>query len=141
MTLTNEPRFLSKIASFTKIALDEIAELEQELSIIRKKEASAKYTTLEKNAKYASTLEKAAEALYDTDFLTDDVERVKFLKLAKENPTYLAETLIKVCHAADVSLLGTPARASIKMSSQFADDDPVAAKAFGYRSSSLIFDE
>lgn len=135
--------FLQKVAQFAKISVstvdkldDKISNLEDSLLSYRKKEAQDNY----KQVKLESAIEKAAKALYESDFLTDDAERRKFLKRAKEEPSYLVDVLIKVCNAADVALIGSPARVASKPKQ--AEYDPVAARAFGYSSSanSLIDD-
>jgi hypothetical protein len=131
--------FLQKVAQFTNIALNEIEALEDRVIQLRKKEAAEKHTAIEKQAKLEFALEKAARALYESDFLTDDFEKRKFLKLAKEDPSYLADVLERVCKAADVSLIGIPARVAAK--NKNAEYDPVAAKAFGWGRDQTTFEE
>lgn len=138
--MITETKFLEKIAEFTNIALGEIQDLELELHEARKKVAAEQFMLSDKKAKFSVALEKAANALYDTDFLTDDVEKKRFFKMAKEDPSYLANMLEKVCKAADVSLIGIPARVASK-TNKSAEYDPVAARAFGYGSSSSLLDD
>ncbi len=135
--------FLSKVASFTRVALDEISEKQaqvndlegQVLSFIRK-DAILKRAELTKQAQLVLLLKEAADALYESDHITDESERKEFLKKA-EDPTFLAKTLIKICKAADVSLIGSPARVAV---TKTADYDPVAERAFGSRRRSIIDD-
>jgi hypothetical protein len=134
--------FLQKVAQFAKISVsalerldDKVEDLETELLGYRKKEAQEDL----KKVKLEGSLEKAARALYDADFLTDETERRKFLKRAKEEPSYLVDVLIKVCNAADVALIGSPARVASKPKQ--AEYDPVAARAFGWSTSDGILDE
>ncbi|NBQ68977.1 MAG: hypothetical protein EBU46_09160, partial [Nitrosomonadaceae bacterium] len=63
-----------------------------------------------------------------------------FLKKAKEDVSYLARTLEKVCNAADIALIGKPARVANKQQKE-AEYDPVMAKAFGYSANASIIDE
>lgn len=122
-------QFLSKIAEFTKTAIDEIEELEVQLSQLRK-QAAAKAAAQQV---FERSLEKAADALYQSDFITDIMERREFLKRAKEDPAYLTRMIVKLCDAADVASIGSPARVT---SLKQAEYDPVMARAFGYGSSS-----
>jgi hypothetical protein len=126
--------FLQKVAEFTKIALNEI-ESKDRLIYGFKKEAAA---DLIKEARYEDSLEKAADALYNLDFITDKYERREFLKKAKQDPSYLASMLIKVCDASDVASIGSPAR--VTKIKQAEDYDPVMEKAFGrnYRRVSIL---
>ena len=144
MDLVSQPRFLSKIASFTKIALDEISVLEGEVNTLRKAASMRDYEDMEKQAVLKVALDSAAEALYNSDFITDDIERRKFMKMAQEDPAYLANMITKVCRAADVSFIGKPAHAvsNINKYAKYSSEDPVAARAFGLGSNSaLSFDE
>src|SRR4051812_40311670 len=133
--------FLQKVAQFAKISVsaiekldDKVDNLESQLLGYRKKEAQEDL----KKVRLEGTLEKAAKALYEADFLTDDTERKKFLKRAKEEPSYLVDVLIKVCNAADVALIGSPARVASKPKT--AEYDPVAARAFGWDTSNSLLD-
>ena len=136
-------KFLQKVSEFIKVAVnesemltDKTAELEARLLEYRKKEAAQQITS----DRLDVALKKAADALYDADFITDDIERRNFLKKAKEDPSYLARTLEKVCNAADLALIGKPARVANKQQKE-AEYDPVMAKAFGYSSNAAIIDE
>lgn len=134
--------FLQKFANFAKVSVstldrleDKIASLEDSLLGYRKKEAQEDL----KRIRLEATLEKAAKALYDADFITDASEKRKFLKLAKEDPAYLANIIEKICNAADVALIGSPARVASKPKK--AEYDPVAARAFGWDNSNSLLDE
>lgn len=117
--------FLQKVAEFTKIALNEIEQKEKSLYHFQKVAAAESI----KEARYEDALEKAANVLYDHDYITDKYERREFLKRAKEDPSYLASMLIKICDAADVASIGSPARGTrIKQAEEY---DPVMEKAFG----------
>lgn len=126
--------FLQKVSQFIKIAINKIDTLEDALLDYRKKEAAEKIA----EDRYDDSIKKAADALYESDFITDEYERRQFIKRAKEDPAHLARTLEKVCNAADVALVGTPARvASRKKEAEY---DPVMARAFGmnYSGNSII---
>lgn len=136
-------KFLQKVADFVKIAVneaghlsDKTAELEAEVLQYRKKEAAEAIA----RDRLDVALKKAADALYDADFITDDIERRNFLKKAREDVSYLARTLEKVCNAADVALIGKPARVANKQQKE-AEYDPVMAKAFGFSANASIIDE
>jgi len=130
--------FLLKVAEFTKLAVEELHDLEDRVSLLTKKEAQLKRAEANRVSKLEKVVKEAANALYDSDFITDDQERREFLKLAKEDPSYLAETLIKVCRAADVSLLGSPSKVTVKRSMD--ERDPVMVRAFGFNGFNTIFD-
>lgn len=133
MPLTNDDfnLFLRKVAQFVKIATDEL-DTKQERLLELRKEAAAEACRWDN---YHSTLSKAANALYDADFITDEIERKRFLKRATEDPSYLSSVIVKVCNAADVALIGSPARVAMSKK-QGEEFDPVKAKAFGYDYSS-----
>lgn len=130
-----EKEFLSKIAEFTTLAISEIGTLR------KSSEEKIHSLELEKQAHedwkdtYEISLIKAAKSLYESDFITDESERKNFIKKAKEDPTYLAKVIEKVCNAADVSLIGKPARVAAR--SKEAEYDPVMARAFGLNSSTV----
>lgn len=137
--------FFNKLGSYIKIASHKVSQLDEKVSnledtilIYRKKQASDEL----KQIQAESSLQKAALALYNADHITDESEKRKFLKLAKENPAYLADILVKVCNASDVATLGKTARASSKSRSPNGEYDPVHAKAFGYsQGQSSILDD
>ena len=118
---------LTKVAQFIKLANSHIYDLEYQRVEQKKKIASE----LAKYDNYRQSLRKAAQALYDSDFITDELERRKFLKRAEADPAYLSSVLEKVCKAADVALIGSPARVAtvVKKGEEY---DPVRARAFGY---------
>ena len=117
--------FLQKIAEFTNIALEKVAELEAKLQVQLKKEAAE----IESKEQYHLSLRKAAKALYDADFLIDSDEQKRFLSKASEDISYVPKMLEKVCKASEVSLIGNPAR--VAQSKVAAVNDPVYSKAFG----------
>ncbi len=126
--------FLQKMAEFANVAINEIEHLEDAVLEYRKKEAAEDI----RDGRYNLVLEKAAKSLYDTDFITDEFEKRKFLKQAKEDPSYLAKVLIKVCEAADVALIGKPARVARSKTADI--DDPVMKKAFGLSNPNFLED-
>ena len=130
-----DKNLLTKIAGFTKLAINEIDSLKKEIShfeqVARQEEA------LKEN--YASSVKLAAEALYSSYFITDEYEKKIFIKRAKEDPTYLAKVIEKVCNAADVSLIGKPARVARQINKDAAYD-PVMAKAFGVGATASLVD-
>jgi hypothetical protein len=130
--------FLQKVGEFTNIALDEIGDLKTQVRQQRVKEAAIQQNAEKRAQALEKALMKAAQALYESDFITDDTERKEFLKSAKENPVFIANMLEKVCKAADVSLIGIPARVAIRKKT--AEFDPVMARAFGLdNTSSHVF--
>ena len=118
--------FLRKVAQFIKVATNELDQRREQL-VEMKKTAAAENT---RHERYQYSLEKAAMALYDADFITDDMERKRFLRKAAEDPSYLSSVIVKVCNAADVALIGSPARVAVKQK-QGEEIDPVKARAFG----------
>ncbi len=128
--------FLQKVAEFTKLAIDEIGDLKQEIINFRKQAAANDI----REARLTVALEKAADALYKSDFITDSYERREFLKRAREDSSYLARTIEKLCDAADVAPIGHAAR--VTKPKQADEYDPVMARAFGTgRSGSYLLDE
>lgn len=118
--------FLRKVAQFIKVATNELETRKDQL-VEMKKTAAAEALRQEH---YEYSLSKAAQALYDADFITDEVERKRFLRKAAEDPSYLSSVIVKVCNAADVALIGSPARVAVKQK-QGEEFDPVKARAFG----------
>jgi len=128
-TIEIERIFLQKFAEFTSLVVAEVNNLRAQVQGYMQKEASADSD----KDQYKQAVSKVATALYDSDleFVTGDFDHRKFIKKAGEDPTYLARTFEKVCKAADVSLIGKPARvAAIKKQGAF---DPVYARAFGLK--------
>jgi hypothetical protein len=115
---------LHKIESFVKVALDEIADLKEQLQQQSLKTAAQEV----QNKEFDTALKKAAEAMYSSDFINDEEEKITFMKKAKEDPKYLAKIVERVCQAADVSYMGKSA--TVKASNH--TDDPVLRRAFGY---------
>ena len=122
-------KFLQTAAQFIKLAIDVNDDLQDQL-LSQKKAAAVDELNKEK---YRVALTKAADALYDTDFLTDETEKRTFLRKAAEDPIYVVRTLEKVCEAADVAQIGRPARVAARPKE--AEEDPVMIAAFGGGSS------
>ena len=120
------------MAQFVKLAIDETEKLEDSVLELRKKEAAEELN----KERYEYALRKAAEALYNTDFLTDEHEKRAFLRKAAEDPVYVVKFLEKVCEAADVAPIGKPARVAAKPKE--AEYDPVMARAFGWKTDAII---
>ena len=127
-------QFLQQVASFVKIAVD-LNEHQQDELLSMKKQAAVDELN---HQKYRAALSKAADALYDTDFLTDELEKRTFLKKAAEDPIYVVRFLEKVCEAADVAQIGRPARVAARHKE--AEYDPVMARAFGYAHRDIVDD-
>lgn len=126
-TIEIEKIFLQKFAEFTSLVVSELNSLRSQVQSHLQKEASVE----SQQTKYKQAVNKVASALYNSDleFITGDFDHRKFIKLASEDPSYLARTFEKVCNAADVSLIGKPARvAAIKKQAAY---DPVYNRAFG----------
>lgn len=126
--------FLNKVASFVKVAVVEIENLQDAAQEANRKEAEfhrKEAAEIVKKETYRQSLKLAAKALYEADFITDDNERKKFLKKAEDDPSYLSKVIEKVCNAADVSLIGLPARVAARTEKQGEYYDPVRIKAFG----------
>lgn len=118
--------FLKKVAQFIKVATNELEQRHEQIVEMRKTAAAESL----RKENYRVSLEKAAHALYDADFITDEMERKRFLRKAAEDPSYLSSVIVKVCHATDVALIGSPARVAVKQK-QGEEFDPVKARAFG----------
>ena len=127
--------FLTKVAEYVRLSIDSNLLLQEKL-YQQQKEAAVKDLNKEK---YLFAIQKAADALYDTDFLTDEHEKRMFLRKAAEDPVYVVRTLEKVCEAADVAQIGKPARVAARPKE--AEYDPVMAAAFGYDSAKGIIDD
>lgn len=126
-TIEIEKIFLQKFAEFTSLVVAELNHLRSQVANNLQKEAGIANGKVQ----YKAAVSKVAAALYNSDleFVTGDFDHRKFIKLASEDPTYLARTFEKVCNAADVSLIGKPARvAAMKKQASY---DPVYASAFG----------
>ena len=128
-------QFLNQVASFIKVAIN-LNEYQQDELFMMKKQAAIDEINKEK---FRAALHKTANALYNSDFLTDEHEKRSFLKQAAEDPVYVVKFLEKVCEAADVAQIGKPARAAARPKE--AEYDPVIARAFGYASGRDIIDD
>lgn len=125
---------LHKVEQFVKVALAEISELKSQLNeeqAKKTKEAALQDKELEQ------ALKKAAQAMYNSDFINDEEEKALFVKKAQEDVKYLARVVERVCAAADVSYMGKVA--SVKTAPQ--TDDPVMRRAFGYSSYDNLLDD
>ena len=125
---------LYKIEEFVKVALEEISDLNKQVNVYKTKEAAE---ALKQNKELEGALKKAAEAMYNSDFINDEDEKAIFVKKAKEDSIYLAKIVERVCNAADVAYMGKTA--SVKSSTQ--SEDPVIRRAFGYDANYNLLDE
>ena len=114
-----------KIEDFIKTALAEIDQLKQQVEVYQTKQASAQSND---TRELDSALKKAAEAMYNSDFILDEDEKRTFVKKAKADAKYLAKELERVCNASDVAYMGKVA--SVKSGNS--EVDPVMRRAFGY---------
>ena len=124
---------LNKIEEFVKVALSEISELQNKLSSLQVKQAA---DLAQQDRELDGALKKAAEAMYNSDFINDEDEKAVFVKKAKEDSKYLAQVVERVCNAADVAYMGKVA--TVKSSIQ--SDDPVMRRAFGNGGSYSLLD-
>ena len=125
---------LHKIETFVKVALSEISELQQKVTELQTKQASQSANL---DSALDNALKKAAEAMYNSDFINDEDEKKAFVKKAKEDSLYLAKVVERVCNAADVAYMGKSA--SIKASTP--SEDPVMRRAFGYGDSYMLLED
>lgn len=126
-----EKILLQKFAEFTKLVMSELKDLKLQLSEQMKKEASQN----DQQQAYHESVVKIADSLEASDFdFIISGDRKKFIKKAASNPQVLAAAFEKVCEAADVSLIGRPAR--VAANKKIANTDPVYARAFGFSNSS-----
>jgi hypothetical protein len=116
---------LHKIENFVKVALSEISDLQEQVTKLQTKKAEEQAY---QNKSLDEALKKAAEAMYSSDFINDEDEKVAFIKKAKEDSLYLAKVVERVCNAADVAYMGKAATVKSSNSSE----DPVMRRAFGY---------
>jgi hypothetical protein len=115
----------AKVKEFVKVAVSQVEELQDKVAELEDKVDD--FT--EKTAGLSTALTKAAKALCDSDFITEDRGEI-FVKRALENPAYLAKVIEKLCEASDVMTIGRPSTISNKEGEAF---DPVKARAFGIR--------
>ena len=134
MSLNNQ--FLGQVAEFVKIAIDLNEHQQDELLSLKKQ---AMITELNRD-RFRMALQKTADALYSSDFLTDESEKRTFINKSAEDPIYVAKFLEKVCQAQDVATIGRPARVTSRYSKQ-AEVDPVWEKAFGGGAGRDIIDD
>jgi hypothetical protein len=125
----------NKMAEFVKVATSEITDLREQLSEYRKKEAAE---IAARDEEFEAALKKAADALYNSDFITDEDEKRAFVKRAKEDSKYLARTVERVCNAADVAYMGKVA--TVKTDNNI-ENDPVMKRAFGFDSNYSLLDD
>jgi hypothetical protein len=125
---------LDKVATFVNVALAEIDQLSKKLAAYEDKKAEE---SKKEDAALESALKKAAEAMYNSDFINDEDEKSLFVKKAKEDALYLAKVVERVCNAADVAYMGKAA--SVKSSNH--TDDPVMRRAFGYDNNYSLLDD
>ena len=119
---------LEKIAEFSDLAISEISSLQHKISKLEK----AAQAQEEQKELFEDFVKKAADALYESDFLTDRHERKDFIKKASEDPSCLARTIEKLCAYKDVTGLG---KTSSVRSCKPEEADPIMIRAFGYSGS------
>lgn len=124
---------LHKIETFVKVALSEITDLRNQIDARNLKLAEVQKESRE----LGSALKKAAEAMYNADFINDEEEKSTFIKKSQEDPVYLAKVVERVCKASDVAYMGKVA--SVKSSTH--SEDPVIRRAFGYSNSYSLLDD
>jgi hypothetical protein len=115
----------AKVKEFVKVAVSQVETLEDKVAELE--DQVEEYT--EKQAGLSTALEKAAKALCESDFITEDRGQT-FVKRAMENPAYLAKVIEKLCEASDVMTIGRPSTISNKNAEAL---DPVKVRAFGLR--------
>jgi hypothetical protein len=120
------PKTANLVEDFVKVALEEIDNLKTSLTQLKYKEAEL---AEKEERELHEALKLAAQALYDSDFISDEYDKKKFVKKAKEDVKYLSTVIQKICQASDVSTFGEVA--SVKTAGDNSDD-PVMRKAFGY---------
>ena len=121
---------LQKVESFVKTAMDEISHLQAEVALLRGQKQAQDH-------EYVESLEKTAQALYNSDFFSTKTEIEEFVKAAQADPQHVLTVLARVCAASDATGLGKVSSVLSGVSHDFADD-PVARAAFGYKGSALI---
>jgi len=132
-----EKAHLEKIAEFVKLSVDEVHALEAKVASLEDKNASLTNELEERSDRFNGALKKAANALYDSDFICDTYEKKQFIKKSNEDPAYLAKVVEKICKAADVVNVGRVSR----VKTAGATDDPVMQRAFGYDNNYNLLDE
>ena len=122
---------LQKVAEFNNLALEKISSLQLQVESLKKE-------ALDKEAQEKDRLDDAvktaADALYDSDFITDRFAYRDFVKKASQSPEYLAKTITKVCSFKDVLGYGTPSNVTINVKEAF-EKDPIYSRCFGDSSS------
>lgn len=121
---------LEKTAQFHKLAFEEINTLRSKIASYEKEEEAREYA----EDKLKVAVKKAADALYESDFITDSHSYRDFVKKASIDPANLAKAIEKVCSYKDVSGIGTVSSVTIKTAEE--DNDPIMVRAFGRNSSS-----
>ena len=128
------PDFLTKVAEFISLAIENNKAMKTKI-MEQQKQAVVKDLDAEKRS---LEIQKAADALYDSDYLTSEAEKKLFLRKAAEDQIYVIRMLVKMAEANDVAQLGRPAKVSARDKS--ADFDPVYEAAFGRPSSNIVDD-
>lgn len=131
-----EQIFFTKVAEFININLNDRKQLLNKVAEYQTKKAAYEA----KLAFYDEAISKIANVLLEEDFLTGSRECETFMKKAKEDPSFLASSIKKVCESAGISVMGKTARVAVKNTLEI--DDPIMRRAFGYSSSgSVLVDE
>jgi TolA-binding protein len=130
----DQQEILESVERLQKTAVAHITDLQDENTAL--KEKIAQYETDNELLRRAVT--KAANEMVRTQYLSEE-RRNSFIKDALAKPAKLAETIERLCGAAEVSTIGQPG--NVKAASAY-QNDPVSAKAFGQRNEErLLCDE
>jgi outer membrane murein-binding lipoprotein Lpp len=130
---------LVKVAQFNKLALEEIESLNAKVASLEQDLETAHEF---RSDKIEAVIKKAADALYEADFITDRYSYRDFVKKASADPTVLVKTIEKICAYHDVASPGTPSSVSIKHADydEKLGPDPIMERAFGRQPLNLLDD-
>lgn len=132
-----EKEQLDKIAEFVKLSAQEAEVLSDKIAALESTNAGLSSALDERSDRFDHAVKKAADALYDSDFINDNHEKKQFVKKSQEDPAYLAKVVEKICKAADVVNFGKVSR----VKTAGVTDDPVMQRAFGYDNNYNLLDE
>lgn len=127
---------LEKVAHFNELVFQEISSLQNKLSVLEKAAEEQEY----KKDCFELAVKKAADALYESDFLTDKFEHRDFVKKATNDPGCLVKMIQRICEHRDVLSLGKTSSVRASNPEEF---DPIMARAFHgyYNRSSVLLDD
>jgi len=123
---------LKKTAEFHKLAIEEIHSLRNKVAEYEKAAEIKEYN----DDKFEVAVKKAADILYEADFITDRYAYRDFVKKATIDPSNLVKALEKVCAYQEVSSVGTPSSVTSKVASK-EERDPIYEKVFGVTNNSF----